>query len=233
MDFLASLIHNLRVTNGSVISSPEIKRQFANLDHSINPYWKLALVFKCLTDNIMLDDFKTALRKLGAHKYDANGGPQLRGFPGSSEKMSGHEMNQMENPLERLNTRERQTSLSGRALEADEVLDSSGRGRRKTSVATPLGRVGTRIAELPPLPTRATLSGWTRTAKEKARASLKRRPGPSSTPETSIMNDEPDEGPENEQVDFITMMRVDHLKDRRRPTSASIASTSDSKAKKP
>jgi hypothetical protein len=33
--------------------------------HSINPYWKLALIFKCLTDNIMLDDFKTELQRLG------------------------------------------------------------------------------------------------------------------------------------------------------------------------
>ena len=181
----------------------------------------------------MLDDFKTALRKLGAHKYDGNGGPQLNRFPESSEKMSGYEMNQMENPLERLNTRERQTSLSGRALDADEVLDCTGRGRRKTSVATPLGRVGTKIAEMPPLPTLSTLAGWKITAKEKAKASLKRRPAPPTTPETPIMNDEPDEGLENEQVDFITMMNVDDLKDRRGPASGSSASTSDSKAKKP
>jgi hypothetical protein len=31
---------------------------------SINPYWKLALVFKALTDVIILDDFKTCLEKL-------------------------------------------------------------------------------------------------------------------------------------------------------------------------
>jgi hypothetical protein len=30
----------------------------------INPFWKFALVFKCLTDTIILDDFKTALDKL-------------------------------------------------------------------------------------------------------------------------------------------------------------------------
>jgi len=38
-----------------------------NVDISgrINPYWKLTLVFKCLSDNVMLDDFKTELRKLG------------------------------------------------------------------------------------------------------------------------------------------------------------------------
>ncbi|KAJ9500331.1 hypothetical protein H2202_004126 [Exophiala xenobiotica] len=32
---------------------------------SINPFWKLSLVFKCLTDTIMLDDFKTELKRLG------------------------------------------------------------------------------------------------------------------------------------------------------------------------
>lgn len=31
----------------------------------INPFWKLSLVFKCLTDTIMLDDFKTELKRLG------------------------------------------------------------------------------------------------------------------------------------------------------------------------
>lgn len=30
----------------------------------VNPFWKLALVFKCLTDTIILDDFKTALDRL-------------------------------------------------------------------------------------------------------------------------------------------------------------------------
>jgi hypothetical protein len=33
--------------------------------NSINPWWKLSLVFKCLTDTIMLDDFKTELKRLG------------------------------------------------------------------------------------------------------------------------------------------------------------------------
>lgn len=30
----------------------------------VNPFWKLALVFKCLTDTVVLDDFKTALDRL-------------------------------------------------------------------------------------------------------------------------------------------------------------------------
>jgi hypothetical protein len=34
------------------------------LPDGINPFWKLAFVFKCLTDTIVLDDFKTALDRL-------------------------------------------------------------------------------------------------------------------------------------------------------------------------
>jgi hypothetical protein len=34
----------------------------------INPFWKFAFIFKCLTDTIILDDFKTALDKLSRHK---------------------------------------------------------------------------------------------------------------------------------------------------------------------
>lgn len=34
----------------------------------INPFWKLAMVFKCLTDTVILDDFKTALNSLVRYK---------------------------------------------------------------------------------------------------------------------------------------------------------------------
>lgn len=33
----------------------------------INPFWKLAFVFKLLTDSIILDDFKTALDRLSQY----------------------------------------------------------------------------------------------------------------------------------------------------------------------
>jgi hypothetical protein len=33
----------------------------------INPFWKLAFVFKLLTDSVILDDFKTALDKLSRY----------------------------------------------------------------------------------------------------------------------------------------------------------------------
>lgn len=34
----------------------------------INPFWKLAFVFKCLTDAVVLDDFKMALDRLRAFR---------------------------------------------------------------------------------------------------------------------------------------------------------------------
>ncbi|OJJ30797.1 hypothetical protein ASPWEDRAFT_118939 [Aspergillus wentii DTO 134E9] len=46
MDILASILPSLSITYG------------------INPYWKLALVFRCLTDNIMLDNFQSVLQQL-------------------------------------------------------------------------------------------------------------------------------------------------------------------------
>ena len=44
------------------------------LPDGINPFWKLAFVFKCLTDTIVLDDFKTALDKLKQYKLQRLGG---------------------------------------------------------------------------------------------------------------------------------------------------------------
>ncbi|KAJ9652293.1 hypothetical protein H2198_008427 [Neophaeococcomyces mojaviensis] len=38
---------------------------FIGSTDGINPFWKLSLVFKCLTDAILLDDFKTELKRLG------------------------------------------------------------------------------------------------------------------------------------------------------------------------
>lgn len=39
----------------------------------INPFWKLAFVFKCLTDSVILDDFKMALDRLRAFKISRLG----------------------------------------------------------------------------------------------------------------------------------------------------------------
>jgi len=44
------------------------------LPDGINPFWKFAFIFKCFTDTIILDDFKTALDILKRHNLQKLGG---------------------------------------------------------------------------------------------------------------------------------------------------------------
>lgn len=50
------------------------------LPDGLNPFWKLSTVFKCLTDSIILDDFKTALDRLMRHKMSRDGFTEERGI---------------------------------------------------------------------------------------------------------------------------------------------------------
>ena len=43
------------------------------LPDGINPFWKISFIFKCLTDTVILDDFKTALDRLKTHKMSQLG----------------------------------------------------------------------------------------------------------------------------------------------------------------
>lgn len=56
----------------------------------VNPFWKLALVFKCLTDTVILDDFKTALDRLWSFRRTslANAAP-LAGSGGQGSRPGG------------------------------------------------------------------------------------------------------------------------------------------------
>lgn len=51
-----------------------VKESFQNSPTvGVNPYWKLALVFKCLTDTVILDDFKTALDRMWTFRRESLG----------------------------------------------------------------------------------------------------------------------------------------------------------------
>lgn len=50
----------------------------------INPFWKLSFVFKCLTDTVILDDFKTALDRLKAYRLR-----RISTFPGHDDLLGG------------------------------------------------------------------------------------------------------------------------------------------------
>jgi hypothetical protein len=52
----------------------------------INPFWKLSFVFKCLTDSVVLDDFKTALDRLRAFKMSRLGSFAMDGADSRSKK---------------------------------------------------------------------------------------------------------------------------------------------------
>jgi hypothetical protein len=58
------------------------------LPDGLNPFWKLAFVFKLLTDSVILDDFKTALDKLSA--INLNKAEERLGIWSNSRNMSAH-----------------------------------------------------------------------------------------------------------------------------------------------
>lgn len=57
----------------------------SGLPDGINPFWKLAFVFKCLSDTMVLDDFKTALDRLKQYKMDRMGSVLSDGVRGDFE----------------------------------------------------------------------------------------------------------------------------------------------------
>ena len=61
------------------------------LPDGINPFWKLAFVFKCFTDTIVLDDFKTALDRLKQFKLQRIGSVPSDGLRGEFSDFSDHE----------------------------------------------------------------------------------------------------------------------------------------------
>ena len=82
------------------------------LPDGINPFWKLAFVFKCLTDTIILDDFNTALDRLteaklqridsvtgAAYHHDPLGSPR-RGRPRPRPQRQPSNVQHIEDDLE-------------------------------------------------------------------------------------------------------------------------------------
>lgn len=101
----------------------------SSLPVGVNPFWKLAFVFKCLTDSVILDDFKTALDRMRAFKIsrlgsfavdssDARNRPGIHTAPWEMVKKSSDEDSQTPLSGTRLTDSERrirelQRSISG------------------------------------------------------------------------------------------------------------------------
>lgn len=116
--------------------------------HSINPYWKLSLVFKCLTDTIMLDDFKTELKKLGIARIERDEARRQSSALVTKDSCGGGhdeiENRSLENDLpDNLNL--------GEMLTCDDQSTGSEDRRKRPTTRHSLGRVGTKISRLPSL----------------------------------------------------------------------------------
>lgn len=70
---LASMIISISFVICDVCAVTGAIKLAGSSDTGINPFWKLAFVFKCLTDSVILDDFKMALDRLRAFKISRLG----------------------------------------------------------------------------------------------------------------------------------------------------------------
>ena len=116
---------------------------------SINPYWKLSLVFKCLTDTIMLDDFKTELRKLGFARLEREEARRKSVATFANKESFVANRSEVEE-VDPVDGSPRPLSLS-EMLTGGEQLPTIGNGRRNATSRPAIGRAGTKIKNLPSL----------------------------------------------------------------------------------
>ena len=122
----------------------------------INPYWKFALVFKCLTDTIMLDDFKTELKRLGIRRVQRD--ETRRGtmaltldeddhYAYDNDKAQRGEMELSNNKGEFVPNGDQEFGFE----DALRMGPPQNYAQRKPSMKQAMGRVGQKISPLPNL----------------------------------------------------------------------------------
>jgi hypothetical protein len=133
MDILASILPGLSTVDG------------------INPYWKLSLVFKCLTDTIMLDDFKTELKRLGFARMEREEARRKSTTIATKESFVGRR-DEIENvgPRDSPMDDDPYNVSLGEMLTSDDQLPPD-QDRRRSSKKQVFGKVGTKISRLPSL----------------------------------------------------------------------------------
>lgn len=133
MDILASILHGLSTVDG------------------INPYWKLSLVFKCLTDTIMLDDFKTELKRLGFARMEREEARRRSTALATKDSFTGRP-DEIENagPTNGAMDDGLYNVSLGEMLTSDDQIPGN-QDRRKSGATQVLGKAGTKISRLPSL----------------------------------------------------------------------------------
>jgi hypothetical protein len=122
----------------------------SNVD-GINPYWKLSLVFKCLTDTIMLDDFKTELKRLGFARMEREEARRKSTVLASKETFAGRP-DEIENvgPVNDAMGGDPYNVSLGEMLTSDDQIPGH-QDRRKSATRQVLGKASTKISRLPSL----------------------------------------------------------------------------------
>src|SRR5271156_2403075 len=130
MDILASILTGLSPVDG------------------VNPYWKLSLVFKCLTDTIMLDDFKTELRKLGFARMER----ERKSVTLASKDSFAGRHDEIENagPMDGAMDNDPYSVSLGEMLTSDDQIPDN-QDCRKSATRQVLGKAGTKLSRLPSL----------------------------------------------------------------------------------
>jgi hypothetical protein len=157
--------HHLHHRGHSIFNNPWIERHRwvriklsasqipANGIDRINPYWKLALVFKCLTDNILLDDFKSVLQRLGDLKVDGTTAMLPNSMVLKPSEKSGSADYHHEEAFAESSSRVRRERPSGDISEAMDHDSDLGNGPgRDNTTANAVGKLGIKINKLPKLP---------------------------------------------------------------------------------
>jgi hypothetical protein len=133
MDILASILAGLSTVDG------------------INPYWKLSLVFKCLTDTIMLDDFKTELKRLGFARMEREEAKRKSIALATKASFAGrHEEIENVRPMNGAIDDGPDNVSLGEMLTSDDQIPNY-QDRRKSATKQVLGKAGTKISRLPSL----------------------------------------------------------------------------------
>ena len=133
MDILASILTGLSTVDG------------------INPYWKLSLVFKCLTDTIMLDDFKTELKRLGFARMEREEAKRKSVALATKDSIAErHDEIENAGPVDGVMDDSPYSVSLGEMLTSDGQIPDN-QDRRKPATRQVFGRAGTKLSRLPSL----------------------------------------------------------------------------------
>jgi hypothetical protein len=156
VDILSTIVKPLSLTAGCVLSSSSGNIAMLTI-FRINPYWKLALVFKCLTDNILLDDFKSVLQRLGAIKIDGTDATMAEASSlrthdkfGSTEHQEDAFHGTGPTVLSNDSRASDQMGLADALNDGPEMAVTE--SKSKNSSMSGIGRYGVKIQKLPSLP---------------------------------------------------------------------------------